>query len=166
MTRAGSLYECAMYPSWCSQAAYDPDGIAIRAGDTVVWANRGALPHTVTDRSESFDSGFLMAGDTWGMQFDQPGLIEYFCTVHPEMVGTITVLAADDLAPAGATGPADASSGEGGAVAAPGRVAAGVSGATEASVAVILLLVFAVVGFIVYVVHSADGDADTGARPL
>jgi plastocyanin len=89
--------------------AYDPFDIEVRAGSSITWTNIGELPHTITARDESFDSGFLMTGESWTRQFDQVEVYEYFCTIHPEMVGRVTVVAAaepaeDGSAASGASG--------------------------------------------------------------
>ncbi len=70
---------------------YTPAALSIAEGSTVTWTNTGAAPHTATDRSGRFDSGFLMTGDTFSQTFTTAGTYEYFCTIHPEMVATITV---------------------------------------------------------------------------
>ncbi len=74
--------------------AYEPIAIEVPAGQPVTWTNVGVLPHTVTARDGSFDSEFVMPGEQWTSTFTQPGTFEYFCTIHPEMIGTLTVLAA------------------------------------------------------------------------
>jgi hypothetical protein len=47
--------------------------------------------HTVTARDNSFDSGNLSPGDTFRYTFEQLGELEYYCKIHPSMVGKITV---------------------------------------------------------------------------
>ncbi len=79
--------------------AFRPATRQITAGTTLVWTNTGALPHTATDRAGRFDSGLLMSGDTYRRTFSSPGTFEYFCTLHPEMIGTIVVSGADGAAP-------------------------------------------------------------------
>ncbi|MDH3247434.1 MAG: cupredoxin domain-containing protein [Acidimicrobiia bacterium] len=79
--------------------AFSPSSRQISVGTTLVWTNTGALPHTATDRAGRFDSGMLMSGDTYRRTFDAPGTYEYFCTLHPEMVGTIVVNSSDGAAP-------------------------------------------------------------------
>lgn len=70
---------------------FRPSNMKVAAGSTITWANTGALPHTVTDRAGEFDSGLLMSGDSYRRTFRTAGIFEYFCTIHPEMAGTITV---------------------------------------------------------------------------
>jgi plastocyanin len=70
---------------------FSPADITVDVGDTVIWRNGGQLPHTATDRGGEFDSGFVEPGKEFEVTFDSVGQYEYFCTIHPEMVGTITV---------------------------------------------------------------------------
>lgn len=71
--------------------AFRPIDVVVAAGSSVTWVNTGAIPHTVTGRATSFDSGILMPGEGYRRTFKTPGQYEYFCTLHPEMVGTVTV---------------------------------------------------------------------------
>ena len=71
--------------------SYDPLAIEIESGTTVTWANKDFVIHTVTDKENSFDSGFIQAGKTWSYQFEKPGELDYFCTLHPWMQGTVTI---------------------------------------------------------------------------
>lgn len=74
---------------------YTPRDLSVTVGTEVTWTNTGQAPHTVTARDQSFDSGILQSGDTWSMTFDTEGVYEYICTLHPDMTGTVRVLAAD-----------------------------------------------------------------------
>lgn len=78
---------------------FTPGSVTVTAGDTVVWTDSGARPHTVTADDGSFDSGTLSTGATFSRTFDTPGTIPYFCKIHGAaggigMSGTIVVLAA------------------------------------------------------------------------
>jgi plastocyanin len=73
--------------------AFDPAEIVVEGHGFVIWTNMDSAAHTVTARDESFDSGRLANGewftlDTEGMA---PGTYEYFCRIHPRMVGTLVV---------------------------------------------------------------------------
>lgn len=74
---------------------YDPDPLVVQAGTTVTWEWIGLSPHTVTDEAGSFDSGILVKGDTWSRTFDEIGTIQYLCTLHPDMKGSIEVVATE-----------------------------------------------------------------------
>lgn len=71
--------------------AFIPDTQNIPIGATVLWYNDDSVDHTVTARDNSFDSGNLSPGDTFRYTFEQSGELEYYCKIHPSMVGKITI---------------------------------------------------------------------------
>jgi plastocyanin len=70
---------------------FDVADIAIEPGTTVYWSNDGQVPHTVTADDGSFDSGQLNPGDSYIVTFLGSGRLSYYCQLHPEMVGSVTV---------------------------------------------------------------------------
>jgi len=73
-----------------------PSMITVNPGDEVVWSNDDSAAHTVTSGAVStadglFDSSMLMAGTTFSHTFDTLGNYDYFCMVHPWMVGQVLV---------------------------------------------------------------------------
>jgi len=80
-----------------NNACYLPANITINAGDTVEWVNADTAAHTVTGGSPAdgpsgvFDSSLVMADATYTFTFEDAGMYDYFCMVHPWMVGTVTV---------------------------------------------------------------------------
>jgi len=80
-----------------SNACYLPADITISTGDTVQWDNVDTAAHTVSGGSPAdgpsgvFDSSLLMAGGDYYFTFDDAGNYDYFCMVHPWMVGSVTV---------------------------------------------------------------------------
>jgi len=80
-----------------SNACYLPADITISTGDTVQWDNVDTAAHTVSGGSPAdgpsgvFDSSLLMAGGDYSFTFDDAGNYDYFCMVHPWMVGSVTV---------------------------------------------------------------------------
>jgi plastocyanin len=70
--------------------AYDPDPVRVEAGEAVIFENFDAVPHTVTARDGSWDSGTLAQGDAVVLVFDEPGTYEYICALHPPGVARIT----------------------------------------------------------------------------
>ncbi len=74
-----------------------PNPIAINAGDTISWSNDDTAAHTVTSGQPAagpdgnFDSSLLMAGKAFDVTFDNSGSYDYFCMVHPWMVGEVQV---------------------------------------------------------------------------
>ena len=80
-----------------SNSCFSPADITVNAGDTVEWINIDTAAHTVTAGSpadvqiEIFDSSLLMGDGTWSFTFDEAGSYDYFCMVHPWMIGSVTV---------------------------------------------------------------------------
>ncbi len=74
-----------------------PASVSINVGDTVVWSNDDSAAHTVTSGSAVdgpslvFDSSLLIAGGTFEHTFDSSGTEDYYCMVHPWMVGDVKV---------------------------------------------------------------------------
>ena len=71
--------------------AFDPTSVTISTGDTVRWTNMDSADHTAT--GSAFDSGILEEGDSYEFTFTETGTFEYNCSIHPEMQGTVTVIA-------------------------------------------------------------------------
>ena len=67
-----------------------PD-VTVAVGDTIRWTNIDGTAHTSAARNNDWDSGSLPDRSRFGFTFDAAGSFEYFCTIHPSMVGTITV---------------------------------------------------------------------------
>jgi plastocyanin len=75
--------------------AYDPDPVTVEEGGKVTWINRDSAPHTATAEDGSFDTGTLEEGKLGSASFKDPGSYAYVCTIHPEMEGTVEVVAAE-----------------------------------------------------------------------
>jgi len=77
--------------------AYQPNPVNVTIGEEVIWTNDDSQIHTVTsgtgpsdpDLGAVFDSGILSPGDTFRHVFNQTGIFPYYCTLHPQMVGTV-----------------------------------------------------------------------------
>lgn len=68
-----------------------PAEVTVPAGTTLVWRNVSPTTHTVTAKDGAFDSGLLEGGKDYSVTLTQPGTYEYWCTLHPEMVGRVIV---------------------------------------------------------------------------
>ncbi|MFI7115871.1 plastocyanin/azurin family copper-binding protein [Amycolatopsis sp. NPDC049868] len=77
--------------------AYGPAALTVRVGDTVTWMQHDQAPHDVVTTSApvAFRSPKLSAGQSWSHTFTKPGTYSYYCSVHPDMRATVTVLAAE-----------------------------------------------------------------------
>ena len=73
---------------------FSPASVTISVGDIVTWHNSGHAPHTATADDGSFDTGTVAAGQSASHMFTSPGTFTYVCTIHPNMHGTVRVLAA------------------------------------------------------------------------
>ena len=71
--------------------SFDPPEVSVKAGGTVSWTNTGKAKHTVTVRDGSWTSDLLAFGARYQKTFDTPGTFDYYCTLHPGMVGKLTV---------------------------------------------------------------------------
>jgi plastocyanin len=71
--------------------AFQPATITVNAGDTVVWTNKDAFPHTATAQDKSFDSGEIGVAKSWKLVARKKGTFAYICTYHPTMKGTLVV---------------------------------------------------------------------------
>ena len=72
--------------------AFAPKAIEAKVGQKITWTNDDAAPHTVTAKTGGdVDSGTLAQGASFSFTPTKAGTIEYFCAIHPSMVGTIDV---------------------------------------------------------------------------
>jgi plastocyanin len=76
-----------------NQYAFSPAELEVKVGTTVEWTNRDSEGHDVTEDKKAFHSPVLDTGDQWKRRFDQPGTVEYYCSLHPHMQGKIRVVA-------------------------------------------------------------------------
>lgn len=70
---------------------YGPQNITVTAGTTVTWLNKDPEAHTVVDKNGQFRSSALDTDDTFTFTFTEPGTYNFFCSLHPQMIGTVTV---------------------------------------------------------------------------
>src|SRR5215217_3943664 len=76
--------------------AFQPNPAQVSVGSTVTWTNEDAQPHTVNSGENAtpdgtFDSGILAPAATFDFSFTEAGEYPYFCLLHPNMVGTVSV---------------------------------------------------------------------------
>ena len=88
-----------------SDVCYTPSHLTIHTGTTVTWINSdGSIPHTVTagwpdtettgldyPGGNGFDSDFMSGGATFEHTFEIPGEYDYYCQLHPWMIGSVLV---------------------------------------------------------------------------
>jgi plastocyanin len=82
--------------STLTDTAYQPNPVQVSVGTTVTWTNDDAQPHTATSGQNAtpdgtFDSGIMAPQGTFEHTFTEAGEFPYFCLLHPNMVGTVSV---------------------------------------------------------------------------
>jgi plastocyanin len=85
---------------------FEPDLLAITAGQTISFPNADPILHNVFSRSSvrPFDLGSYRRGDTKTKSFPTTGVVDVYCNIHPEMAATILVLPNRRFARIGADG--------------------------------------------------------------
>ncbi len=72
-------------------SAFTPMSVKITEGDTIRWTNMDSINHAV--EGSIFKSGTLSKGQSYEFLFTKPGIYNYKCLAHPNMKGTVTVVA-------------------------------------------------------------------------
>jgi plastocyanin len=75
------------------QHAFGPDDLEVPVGSVIEWINRDVDEHNVTEKNRRFQSPILDTGEHWTRSFGEPGVVEYYCSLHPHMTGRIRVVA-------------------------------------------------------------------------
>jgi plastocyanin len=70
--------------------AFTPAQVSAQVGDTIEWANADFVAHTATARDGAWDV-MLPPNATRSVVLKTAGAIDYYCRLHPNMTGTITV---------------------------------------------------------------------------
>src|SRR5215210_5400698 len=87
--------------STLTDTAFSPNPVEVSVGATVTWTNDDTQPHTVVSGenaqpSGEFDSSpnfnpLIAPKQTFEHTFAQAGEYPYYCALHPNMVGTVSV---------------------------------------------------------------------------
>ncbi len=70
---------------------FSPKELTVAVGTTVKWVNHDDIPHTVVEKKTTFRSKALDTDDSYSFTFTSAGAFDYFCGLHPHMVGQIIV---------------------------------------------------------------------------
>jgi plastocyanin len=76
---------------------FKPESLEVPVGTKVIWTNRDAIEHSVTQGTPekpggAFDSGFFTQDQTFSFTFTNVGDYPYFCKRHNFMHGEIKVV--------------------------------------------------------------------------
>ena len=68
---------------------FTPTELTVAVGTTVKWVNHDDIPHTVVEKKTTFRSKALDTDDSYSFTFTSAGTFDYFCGLHPHMVGQV-----------------------------------------------------------------------------
>jgi plastocyanin len=72
--------------------SFSPNPSTAKVGQTVAWKNNDTIAHDATQDQSKFGTGTVNAGATSApITMSAAGTFTYHCTIHPGMIGTITV---------------------------------------------------------------------------
>ncbi|MGH2948601.1 MAG: cupredoxin domain-containing protein [Solirubrobacteraceae bacterium] len=75
-----------------SDIKFDPENATAKAGQEICWPNEDTIQHNaVAESGADFESDLYGKGETFTTTVEEPGTVEYVCTIHPGMTGTIEV---------------------------------------------------------------------------
>jgi plastocyanin len=83
-----SDYTVGPNPMNAVQAQYTNNGVAAA---NLEYIKRDSTAHTSTSDNGAWDSALLAPGASFSRTFQTAGTFPYHCTIHPNMVGTVTV---------------------------------------------------------------------------
>ena len=73
---------------------FKPKSIEVKVGQTVTWVNKDTAPHNVVNEREGQQpkSELFNEGGKYSWTATEAGKMNYVCTIHPGMEGTLDVL--------------------------------------------------------------------------
>lgn len=77
--------------SFLTTTAFSPDVADVQVGTTITWTNSDSTAHTSTSDGAGWNSGTVEPGGRFSFTFQNAGTFSYHCTIHPGMIGTVSV---------------------------------------------------------------------------
>lgn len=74
-----------------STTAFSPSPVTVTRGTVVTWKNNDTTSHDTTADGGMWNSGVIAPGASFSTTLQTAGTFTYHCTIHPGMVGTVTV---------------------------------------------------------------------------
>jgi len=69
-----------------------PEDATAKVGQEICWPNEDPIDHNaVAESGADFESELYGQGESFTATVEQAGTVEYVCTIHPGMAGTIDV---------------------------------------------------------------------------
>jgi plastocyanin len=77
-------------------SCFTPTIVRLQTGGTVTWKNADEMPHSVLGAGGAWGSSrqneiFLQPGQAFSHTFEVGGIFPYYCSVHPGMIGVVSV---------------------------------------------------------------------------
>lgn len=70
---------------------FEPASITVSPGTTVTWVHESPMPHTISGNADGLGSSTLYNGQSYSHTFNEGGLYNYYCGIHPSMTGSVVV---------------------------------------------------------------------------
>ena len=71
---------------------YTPKILTVAVNTEVTWTQRDNVQHDVVSTENTFRSPLLSLNENYSYKFTTPGTYDYYCSIHPNMKGTIIVI--------------------------------------------------------------------------
>jgi plastocyanin len=71
--------------------SFTPATLTVPVGTKVTWTNHDDIPHNIVSSGQKFKSKAMDTDDSFSNTFNEAGTYEYFCGLHPKMVGRVIV---------------------------------------------------------------------------
>ncbi len=75
---------------WMSTNSFLPASLEVSQGTTIRWLNNSSVTHNLVSETGLFNE-LLNPGGSFSYTFDDDGVFNYECTLHPGMTGSIIV---------------------------------------------------------------------------
>jgi len=85
----GTLYEVEI-----KNFKFNPKTLEVRPGDRIRWTNQDRAPHDAAALDETWRTPILTRGESGEVTVTADMSTDYFCSVHPSMRATLTIVSA------------------------------------------------------------------------
>jgi plastocyanin len=80
------------YQIYIDNFSFAPATLSVPVGAKVTWTNKDDVPHTIVSTNNAFaHSPVLDTDESFSHTFATAGTYEYYCSVHPKMLGKVIV---------------------------------------------------------------------------
>lgn len=71
---------------------FEPETAKVKVGQEVTWRNEDSALHDAFSEKDNLDTPDLKRGETAEFTPEEAGTIEYICSIHPQMKGTLEIV--------------------------------------------------------------------------